>query len=252
MWSTFGLALTFLTICPWPSRWQAQATAAQLAASLAWYPVVGLLLGGLLLLAASGASLVWPPPVTAILLVILFTIATRALHLDGLADTLDGLGGGQTPEASLRIMKDHAVGAFGAVGLILALLAKYLLLQLCLEAAAWRPVLLFPALSRWALVWLAYLSPYARKEGGLGQAMATLAQGRTLTLATISILAATGLLGGLPGLLSLAVVAALTWLASLYFRQRLGGVTGDVFGAVNEVMELVALACLTGFKASLF
>lgn len=249
MWSTFGLALTFLTICPWPSR--QRATAAQLAASLAWYPVIGLLLGALLLLAAFGARLLWPPAVVAIMLVILLTAGTRALHLDGLADTLDGLGGGQTPEASLRIMKDHAVGAFGAVGLILDLVAKFLLLQLCLEAAAWRAILLFPALSRWALVWLAYLSPYARKEGGLGQAMATLAHGRTLALATGCILAAAGLLAGLAGLITLAVVAAATWLASLYFRRRLGGVTGDVFGAVNEVMELVALACLTGLKAPL-
>lgn len=247
MWSTFGLALTFLTICPWPG--QRSVTASQLAAAMAWYPVVGLLLGGWLALVAWGASRLWPPAVVAVLLVIVLTISTRALHLDGLADTLDGLGGGQTPEASLRIMKDHAVGTFGAVGLILTLGAKTVFLHLCLAGNSWPDLLLFPACSRWAMVWLAYLAPYARKEGGLGQPMATLTGGRTLFTATASTLLAAGLLGRLPGLLTLAVIAVLTGLLARYFRRRLGGVTGDVFGALNEIMELVALACLTALAA---
>ena len=169
----------------------------------------------------------------------LLAVATRALHLDGLADTLDGLGGGQTREDSLRIMKDHAVGAFGAVGIVLALLLKYGLILGLLEADGLKFLLIFPVISRAAMVLLAYLSPYARPEGGLGEAMTTLTTGQTLALAGGSAVLIVGL--GRPGrgLVALAVAAVLTWGLAIYFRHRLGGVTGDVFGAVNEVMEIV-------------
>ncbi len=174
------------------------------------------------------------------------TGATRALHLDGLADTLDGLGGGHTREASLRIMKDHAVGAFGAVGIALILILKYSFILGLLEAGMFRYLIIFPVVSRGAMVLLAYLSPYARLEGGLGEAMTTLTSGWTLALASGSALVLVGLAGQWRGLAALAVAAALTCGLARYFRQRLGGVTGDVFGAVNEVIEVVTLMLLLG------
>ncbi|MBW1992762.1 MAG: adenosylcobinamide-GDP ribazoletransferase, partial [Deltaproteobacteria bacterium] len=104
MLRSFPLALTFLTICPWPRLPLAEPR--ELARSLFWFPWVGAALG----LAYWGAFrvLVRVLPVTAAaaLLVVLTVISTRGLHLDGLADTLDGLGGGATPEARLAIMKD--------------------------------------------------------------------------------------------------------------------------------------------------
>ena len=123
MFQRLGLALTFLTIIP-ASRGH-MADSRDLAESMAWFPLVGLVLGGLLTAAALGLNQCLPAPASAALLVALLAAATRALHLDGLADTLDGLGGGHNREDSLRIMKDHAVGAFGAVGIVLVLLLKY-------------------------------------------------------------------------------------------------------------------------------
>jgi adenosylcobinamide-GDP ribazoletransferase len=244
MFKKLGLALTFLTIIP-ASRCH-EADSRDLAESMVWFPLVGLLLGGLLTGAALGMNRFLPAPATAAVLVAVLAALTRALHLDGLADTLDGLGGGRTREDSLRIMKDHAVGAFGAVGIVMALLLKYGLILGLLEAGELRFLLIFPAVSRGAMVLLAYLSPYARLEGGLGEAMATLATGRTLVLAGGSTIVIAGLIGNWRGLAVLTVVAAITWVLAVYFRQRLGGVTGDVFGAVNELMEIAAILFLLG------
>jgi adenosylcobinamide-GDP ribazoletransferase len=143
-------------------------------------------------------------------------------------------------------MKDHAVGAFGAVGIVLALVLKYGLMLGILGAGEVRFLLIFPVVSRGAMVLLAYLSPYARLEGGLGEAMTTLATWQTLVLAGGSTVLIVGLAGYWRGLVALAVAAAFTWGLASYFRRRLGGVTGDVFGAVNEVMEIVALILLLG------
>jgi adenosylcobinamide-GDP ribazoletransferase len=246
MLTDLGLALSFLTILPVPRRRTAEAL--ELAAAMAWFPLVGLLLGGVLTGSALGLILVLPDPATAALVVALLAVATRALHLDGLADTLDGLGGGQTREASLRIMKDHAVGAFGAVGLVLALLLKYGLILGLLEAGGLRFLLIFPVISRAAMVLLAYLSPYARPEGGLGEAMTTLTTGRTLALAGGSAVLIVGLVSQTRGLAALAAAAVLTWSLARYFRHRLGGVTGDIFGAVNEVMEIITLLVSLGLS----
>ncbi|WP_449244362.1 adenosylcobinamide-GDP ribazoletransferase [Desulfobacca acetoxidans] len=243
MIKTLSLALTFLTIIPWPR--QATADHQELANSMAWFPLVGLLLGGILSAAALGLSHILPPVAAAALLTALLTIANRGLHLDGLADTLDGLGGGRGREDSLRIMKDHAVGAFGAVGIVLILMVKFSFLAGVLEQKAWWPILIFPVVSRGAMVLLAYLSPYARSEGGLGEAMTTLTSGRTLIFASSSALLIVGLIGSWRGLVSLIAAAAVTILAAIYFWRRLGGVTGDVFGALNEVLEVLVLAvCL--------
>ncbi len=239
MWHNFGLALTFLTIIPFPAR--RPATAADLAAAMAWFPTVGLVLGGILALAAAALQIHLPPAAGAAVLVAMFSFLTRGLHLDGLADTLDGLGGGRTREDALRIMKDHAVGAFGAVGLATILLLKYGLLVAVLDRRSLVLLLIFPVFSRFAMVLLAYLSPYARPEGGLGEAMTTLTTGRTLAWAAGSAFFIVALAGRSAGLLVFLMITALTWGLAAYFRRRLGGVTGDVCGAVNEVVEVLAM-----------
>ena len=141
-----------------------------------------------------------PPPAAAALLVCLTVLITGGLHLDGLADTVDGLGGGQTPEERRRIMKDSRVGAFGVLSLILVLLLKFAFF-LAAGEQGWRAeFILFPVLSRWGMVFLAYLSDYARPEGGLGQAMTTGVSRRTAAGATVSALLLAVLVLGLKGL----------------------------------------------------
>jgi adenosylcobinamide-GDP ribazoletransferase len=239
--TTLPLALTFLTKLPWP--WRGPADAGALARSLFWFPWVGALLGLGFWAAWAGLHRVLPAPAAAALLLALTVWVTGGLHLDGLADTADGLGGGHTPETALRIMKDSRVGAFGVISLVLALILKFsLFLSLAAQPDRTAALMLFPVVSRWGMVLLAYLSPYARPEGGLGQAMTLGVSRQVLAGASLSAWVLSVLILGAPGLVLFAAAAALVWLGSLYFHRRLGGITGDILGATNEVVEIVVLA----------
>ncbi len=96
-------------------------------------------------------------------------------------------------------------------------------------------------IGRWGIVLMAYLSPYARAEGGLGQAMTQRVSGRILVGASLSTGALALVILGAPGLVLLGVAGVAVWLGSLYFKKRLGGVTGDILGATNEVLEVLVL-----------
>jgi adenosylcobinamide-GDP ribazoletransferase len=239
MWTTFPLALTFLAICPWPRP--ALAGPRELANSMFWFPWVGALLG----LAYWAAFLllvkVFPVMAAGALLLALTVVATRGIHLDGLADTLDGLGGAREPQTRLAIMKDSCLGAFGAAGLILVLLIKFAFFAAIAEQGRETALLLFPVLNRWGMVLLAFLSPYARPEGGLGQAMTELVDVRVAGGATLSALGLGLLIWGPAALLLMAGVGLAMWLLSHYCRRALGGITGDVLGAANELGGILAL-----------
>jgi adenosylcobinamide-GDP ribazoletransferase len=239
--STLPLALTFLTKLPWPWRGPADETA--LARSMFWFPWVGAGLGLGFWVAWAGLQKMLPAPAAAALLLALTVWVTGGLHLDGLADSADGLGGGHNPADALRIMKDSRVGAFGVISLILALVLKFsLFLSLPAKAGEAAVLLLYPVISRWSMVLLAYLSPYARAEGGLGQAMTLGVSPRVLAGASLSAGALALLILGAPGLVLFATAGALVWLGRLYFQRRLGGITGDILGATNEVVEILVLA----------
>jgi adenosylcobinamide-GDP ribazoletransferase len=236
---TLPLALTFLTVFPWPRF--GEVTSGDLARSLFWFPWVGALLGLVYWLAGAGLSHYFPPAAAAALLLALTVLLTRGLHLDGLADTVDGLGGGRTPEARLAIMKDSRLGAFGAISLVLVLLIKYSFLLVIFDRGLARELVLFPIISRWGIVVLTGLAPYARSGGGLGQAMTEGATPSLITGSTLAALLFSFLAGGYRGPISLVLAALVVWGASRYFRRHLGGVTGDVYGAMNEILETFVL-----------
>jgi len=242
LFRAFPLALTFLTILPWPPR--PVAAPEELARALFWFPWVGAVLGAIYAAAGVVAFRLFPSGAAAVVLVALTVILTRGLHLDGLADTLDGLGGGRDPASRLAVMKDSRLGAFGALALVLALLLKFAFLQVLLEAGRWGALFLFPAVSRAGMVLLAFLSPYARPEGGLGRAMT---EGVTPGILSGALLSAVGLAllaGGLAGLVVLTLAGLTVLGLSRLFTRLLGGVTGDVLGAANEILEILALAVL--------
>jgi adenosylcobinamide-GDP ribazoletransferase len=237
---TFTLALTFLTKFPWFRG--APAEPGDLARSMLWFPWVGALLGAVFWGAWEGLGPWLPGPAAAGVLLTLTVWSTGGLHLDGLADTADGLGGGHTPEARLAIMKDSRVGTFGVLSLVLALVLKFaFFLSLSGQGAAAAVLILYPVASRWSMVFLAYLSPYARPEGGLGQAMTAGVSAQVLAGATVSAVVLSFGVFGVRGLALLAAAGAVVWLGSLYFRHKLGGVTGDVLGAANEAVEVLVL-----------
>lgn len=239
----FVVACQFLTVLRLSSRCHEPAPP-ELAASMAWYPLVGWLLGGGLVLADLALSPWLDPVVVNGLLVTILVALTGGLHQDGLADTLDGLAGGRSPEARLAIMRDPRIGAIGVTGLVLALLLRYAGL-LALPEAGRLPVLLaMPAVGRWAMVVGGYGAAYARAGGGLAQPFLAHLTGRQLLIGTVFLALPLVLLLGPLAVAALAVAAALARGMTAWMSGKLGGVTGDTLGATNELAEIVfLLAC---------
>jgi adenosylcobinamide-GDP ribazoletransferase len=203
----------------------------------AYFPLVGLLIGAAVMAVASISFL--PRDVTAFLALVAWVGLTGGLHLDGFGDSCDGLLATITPERRLEIMKDPRAGAYAVVGLVLLLLGKWVALR---EVT---PLLLVlpPVMGRWAMVLATYWYPYARDSGtgayfrdGLGRMQVLLA---TVTALLMPVIA------GWPVLL-IAVIAPLTVLiVGRWAASRLGGgLTGDVYGALCELTELVCLMAL--------
>ena len=235
----FIIAWQFLTAIPL-SRSTHDAKPEELAASMSWYPMVGCLLGALLIAADMALAQAFASQVTNIVLIILLVAITRGLHQDGLADMLDGLAGGRTVQARLAIMRDGRIGAIGATGLFLALVLRYAGLNAVPTGEHIALLIGMPVVGRWAMVVGAFHVIYARSEGGLAQPFLAHLSWRHLCVATVTAgLVLTLLLGPWVALGSLLIGAVLISLSTLWFHRLFGGVTGDLLGATNEVAEIL-------------
>lgn len=233
------VACRYLTQLPLPRS----AVAGDLGRAAGWFPVVGLMLG--LLLAGGGvvsARLV-PALLAAVLMVGLWALLTGGLHLDGLADAADGLGGGWSREERLAIMRDAGTGAYGVTAVVLVLGAKVAALAGLPAELRWRALLLAPVLGRVAPLLLARFCPPARAEGA-GHAFALTTGSRGLAAAGLVAFGASLGLFGLPGLFPVALAALAATGFAGYLRARLGGMTGDCLGAAVEGIEALTLAAV--------
>lgn len=184
-----------------------------------------------------------PAGVVNALLITVLVIITGALHLDGFADTCDGLAGHKTVAERWQVMRDSRTGAFGVVGIVLLLLVKYVSLN-GLPTDLMTPVLVFvPALGRWAMVYAVFAFPYARPEG-LGTVYKNATRWPRFAVATAIVLAAAAaffpLFSFLGAILVFGVFLVSTAL-TFYLKSKFAGLTGDTYGAVNEVSEVTAL-----------
>ena len=237
-------ALRFLTIVTIPGTWG--TTEADLAGSVPWFPVVGLLLGTLAAAVAWGASLVLPPLVAAVVILWVLMTFSGCLHLDGLSDMADGCLSSRSRERMLEIMKDSRTGAMGVVAVVVLLLAKFAALASLPAEVLWRAVLLMPLAGRCAMVVHMAVLPCVRPSG-LG-ALFYQRRPRLAAMWAVGVLAAVawGLLGR-RGLVVCGAGLAVTLALAVYVHRKLGGTTGDTFGAVCEVVEVVpALMLLSG------
>jgi adenosylcobinamide-GDP ribazoletransferase len=229
-------ALQFLTILP-PFIRRA-ISARELGAAVGWFPFVGALLGLTLAILDATMALVIPPPLRSGLVLALWVLMTGALHLDGFLDTCDGLLGGWTPEKRLEIMHDEQAGSYALAGGVLLLLVKYgALLTL---SQRWEALLLAPILGRWCMSLAIIAFPYARSDG-MGRMMKDHAGWGEALFATGIALIAAWTTGHLMGLAVLALAAIAMWLVARFTLKRIPGMTGDVYGAVNEIVELLVL-----------
>ncbi len=234
-------ALTFLTRVPVPARIAAHA---DLPGAVAWFPVVG---GGVGLVVGAvtvGAATAVPPLVAAALAVGAGLLLTGAFHEDGLADTFDAVGAGAAQERALAIMKDSRLGTFGVAALVVALTARVAALAALPGMTA---LLVAPAagvLGRGAAVTVMGFTPPARTAGLGADYLRGLPRWRPMAGMAVSLAAGTLLLGAavVPALLA---VATSTLLTVRWALGRLGGVTGDVLGAVTVLAEVGVLVVLS-------
>jgi adenosylcobinamide-GDP ribazoletransferase len=237
------IALQFLTIIPLP--FDTRCRKEDLGRSTACFPLVGLTVGGLL----AGLNWLIEPwlnrSLTAALLITALAAVTGALHLDGLADVCDGLAARGGRERFLAVLKDSNVGAVGAVGLVLGLVLKWQALLAVPDGIIWQALLLFPTLGRSAQV-LAMAGARHARQDGLGALIIQGMAARHLLVALLITVAACLLLLPVKGMIALAAVFAVTLVIKGYFQNRLGGLTGDIIGCINELAEIVALIVLSG------
>ncbi len=238
----FLQALSFLTILP-VGRY-APAGEENLSRSMAFFPLVGLVIGLILSLGNYLFSLLFLQTLALWLTIGLLVFLTRGLHVDGFADTLDGLGSGGTKERMLEVMKDSRIGAFGVVGLILLIGGKYLALNQISGFPIYYFLILMTVMGRNSMVLVCYRSPYARPEGGLAKPFSENLKLHEMIISLASTCAIAFILQGWEGLLLVVAICLFSLGCRFFFIKKLGGITGDVLGAVNELSELLCLLLL--------
>ena len=232
----FLAALQFLTIFPVLRR--REFSSEELGRSAGYFPVVGLIIG----LALAGLNwllgLILPLAVVNALLIVALAVISGALHLDGLVDTCDGIAGHKTVEERWQVMNDSRVGGFGIVGIALLLLVKYISLSSLPAGSLLMVTLVFmPVASRWAMVYAVFAYPYA-KPSGLGKVFKHSVSWPRFTMATLIALAVAIGLTWLAGLVIMFGVWIITVAVAAYLKHKFSGLTGDNYGATNEVAEV--------------
>lgn len=270
-----------------PSRWQRELGAClaafgfltrlpithravpDLARSTAYFPLVGLVVGLCATAAFAVGLMLFGPSIAVVLSVITSVLVTGAFHEDGLADSLDGFGGGWKKDQVLSIMKDSRVGAYALVGIVLMLLLKTAALFTIHEHSVrtldaggatriamdvWpvaRALIAAHVLSRWSSVWLMRTYAYVRPEHApdaraIGRPFAGAVSAARLATASVLAFLIVALLLQQQAIVPVLAAGAATLAAGRYFARRIGGITGDALGAANQLVEVtvyLGLAC---------
>ncbi|HEX3032952.1 MAG TPA: adenosylcobinamide-GDP ribazoletransferase [Bacillota bacterium] len=210
--------------------------------SSAYFTLVGMLIGTILWAVWATAGKHFPTEVVSALLIVAHLLITGGMHLDGFMDSMDGLFSGRSRERKLEIMKDSRVGANGVMAVVVLLLYKYTLL-LHLPQNALAVLVLMPAFGRWANVYVFRRFPYARPDG-LGKAMVKYTALTDVLFALLVLTAASFWLLGIPGLVMLGVLTLLVHLMASRITATIGGTTGDIFGFLIEISEVIFLTMI--------
>ncbi len=247
------LALQFLTILP--VRVPGRVSSRDVGRSTAFFPLAGLLKGGLLLLAYAALGPVMPIEVVSAILLTVSVLVNGGFHLDGLADTFDALASGKPLKERLDIMKDGTAGPAGITAIVLVLLLKYVLILEILSAGATAYLVLFPTAGAWSTVIGVFHGRSARSDG-LGHLLikeSGAAEFAASAFLATAVFVSSGYLSPPPSLTASALLVAGIYLFTLilvrFFSSRFNGITGDNLGAVcelNEVFFLILAVALRG------
>jgi len=234
--ASFLAGVRFLTIIP--VSWKSKEDSLFFQSSLIWFPVIGLLIGSITSLIISLLSTVLPPSVLAVLTMVLFAGVSGCLHLDGLADSGDGLLSSRTRERSLEIMRDSHTGAMGMIAVVFVLLGKYAALSSLAGPAFLAAVFLIPMAGRTAILISMAVLPYARTGAGLGRLFYSNDSRMVAALALIFCIITTAFVSIKYVLFVVAAILLTVVFFSFWCFRKLGGATGDTLGAICELTEL--------------
>ncbi len=244
-WFDFLSAVEFLTRIPVPAHPYCEDA---LPRAVKFFPLLGLLIGGcaasLFLLLDSHL----PRLVTAAMVLVFLVCLTGCLHEDGLADTADGFGGGRNREQILVILRDSRIGSYGGAALVLSLVSRLVLLSSLSRANVFPVLITAHVLCRWTTLPLSYFLRPARAQTlsgteGQGARVADLTTTGTLAGGTLFSFACTGLFLRWHALAPILGVTLVTLLSGLYYKHRIDGITGDCFGATNQLAEIAVYLC---------
>jgi adenosylcobinamide-GDP ribazoletransferase len=243
--SDFLAAVQFLTRIPVSIPFH---SADSLARSVKFFPVVGLLVGA----GAALVHLVLAPHlqriVVAFLVMTFLLLITGLIHEDGLADAADGFGGGWNRDKILLIMRDSRIGSYGAAALTLSLLSRILLLSSLPLALVPQYLIATRVLGQWTTLPLSFYLSSARAQSedgmnGQGARIARITSLGSLIAGTIFSFAVVIALLRAQAVFAIGVAIVVTLASGLYFQKRIGGVTGDCFGAANQIAEVAVYLC---------
>ena len=243
-WQAFWLAVGFLTRIPMLVR--IDYSPQLMNQCSVYFPVVGLILGVLYATLYAAIALIWSPWVCVILVTGFHLWITGAFHEDGLADSADGLGGGYTVEARLRIMKDSRIGTYGTVALVMALLLKVALLSE--SSPIWLALLIAPCVARLTpLILMRFMSYVSDPDSSKSKLVADSFSTERLVYASVFVILICGLLTPWAPALILFSAFSISLVGLLWGQQlkrNLGGYTGDALGASVVFTELILLTLL--------
>lgn len=236
-------AIRFLTIVP--VSWRAEEDSCLFNKCLIFFPIIGALIGLVGYLGSNLALLFFPQPVVAVLAIIYLAFISGFLHLDGLADSADGLLSSRPREDCLSIMRDSRTGAMGVIAVVCVMLVKYSALSAMDPQMLCMAIFFMPLAGRSAILFTMARLPYAREEGGLGRLFYS-DSSRTAALAAFLFLLIL-LVFLVPSHFFFAVIAilAINYIFGRWCRKRLNGATGDTLGAVCELTEMTTALAFT-------
>jgi adenosylcobinamide-GDP ribazoletransferase len=234
-------AVQFLTILPLPHN-KKSIEPKKLAESMAYFPLVGLFIGLGLFFVYTGLTGFITPLLTAVIVAGVWAWFTGALHLEGFVDAADGFSSGPDKEKILLVMKDKHCGSKGAVALVFLIIIKIALLEAIPVSVKFYALMLAPVISRWAMVFAAVFCDYARKTEGFGKAFVKNVGIREMVVAS-SILIVAGVVLLQAKFFVLIIPALVFTVASIiYLKNKINGITGDVLGGLNEIVEVISLS----------
>ena len=236
--NSFLIALQFITTLPIKAN--LNYSEKNIASSMVYYPLVGTIIGFILVVFNLLLSKIIPDLLINIILLIIWISLSGGIHLDGLADSFDGLFGGKDKKKILEIMRDSSIGVYGVLALFLILLLKYvLLIELPIQDKN-MILMIAPTLSRLSMVLAVYYFPYARKEG-FGKTYKLYLKRNHVILAFVWTVIISITLLFWQGIVLIITGLLFSFVISKFITNKIDGLTGDNYGAINEIVEVLTL-----------